>query len=163
MYPEKCENSVVDENDKYKRRRCKVTGYLCRPTIFRNYGKSECIFEPQYLNRTPVKQLIKIIENLKPGMRVYWSYKTAAHTWAKTQIHTESGTIKEIQEDGGLVIAPDKMCCNWYASIHDITRSIKLKKEELDSILQKAVEELETEEQIRKESREDRTGEGENV
>lgn len=155
MKPENCENSIVDETDKYKRRRCKVTGYLCRPTVFRDYGKSECVFEPQYMNRTPVKQLARVIENIKPGMRVHWSYQTSAHTWAKTQIHTASGVIKEIAQDGRLIIAPDNMLGYHYASIHDITRSIKLKKEELGPILEKVVEELEIEERIRKESREE--------
>lgn len=155
MYPEMCENSVVDENDKYKRRRCKVTGYLCRPTVFRDYGKSECIFEPQYLNRAAVKQLIKIIENLKPGMRVWWSYKTASHSWMKTQIHTATGVIKEIQEDGRLIITTNQFICDWKASIHDITRSIKLEKEDLEPIMQKVAEDLEAEERIRKETREE--------
>ena len=155
MHPMECENGVVDEKDKYKRRRCKATGYICRPTIWRDHGKAECIFEPQYMNRAAVKRLAKIIENVRPGMRVYWSYKTASHVWMKTQIRTASGTIKEIQEDGRLVIISEELKGNWYASIHDITRSIKLEKEELEPVLQRVEEELEIEERIRKESREE--------
>ena len=156
MNPEKCENGVVDETDVYRRRRCKITGYLCKPTVYGEYGKAECVFEPQYLNRAEVKQLIRIIEGLKLGMRVHWLYKMKSHTWKdKMQIHAASGTIREITEDGKILITPDNLNYTEHTTIHKIGRRIKLNKEELESLLQNSADELELEERIRKESGEE--------
>lgn len=155
MYAEFCKNGIVDENDRYKRRRCKITGYLCRPTTFGNFGTSKCVLEPQYLDHPKTKQLIEVIKHVKPGMRVYMAYKMTGGIWGKVNIHTTGGTIKEILEDGMMLIKFDSIKCKWSESVHELTRSIKLEKEELEAILQKAAAELETEERIKKESGEE--------
>ena len=155
MYPEFCKNSVIDENDKYRRRRCQITGYLCKPTKFADFGQSECALEPQYLDHPKTKQLIKVIKHIKPGMRVYMAYKMTGHIWGKVNLHTTTGVIEEIKEDGTMLIQFNNIKCKWPASVHELGRNIKLKKEELEAILIKAAEKLEEEERIKKESREE--------
>lgn len=155
MYPEFCKNGIVDENDMYKRRRCQITGYLCQPTKFASYGKAECVFEPRYLGHPETKKLIEVIKHVKPGMRVYMAYKMKGGIWGRVYIHTTGGTIEEITEDGTMWIRFDSIKCRWPASVHELTRSIKLEKEDLETILQMAAAELETEERIKKESREE--------
>ena len=155
MNPEFCKNSVIDENDKYKRRRCQITGYLCKPTKFANYGRSECALEPKYLDHPDTKRLIEIINHVKPGMRVYMAYKMRGRIWGKTNLRTTSGTIEEIKEDGTMLIQFDGIKCKWPASVHELGRNIKLEKEDLEVILQKAAARQEEEERIKKESREE--------
>ena len=151
MYEENCENSVLDAET--GKRRCKITGYVCKPTIWREHGKSECIFEPKYLQNKEVKRIRKVIENIQPGMRVYFSYRMQGPTWGKTILNTTGAQILEIEEDGRLVLKADDFVIKTRGyTIHDLTRSLKLDRKQLGPLLQQLEMELENEEQIQKES-----------
>ena len=87
---------------------------------------------------------------------MHWLYKMKSHTWKdKMQIHAASGTIREITEDGKILITPDNLNYTENTNIHKIGRRIKLNKEEMESLLQNSADELELEERIRKESGEE--------
>ena len=150
MYVENCENSSLDEET--GKRKCKITGYVCKPTIWRDHGRAECIFEPQYLHREDVKRVRKAIENIQVGMKVHFSYRMQGQLWGKTIINTASAQIIEIKENGSLVLKVDGFVRKFEGySIYDLTRSLKLDKKQLGPLIKLMEEELEEEERRKKE------------
>lgn len=149
-----CKNSVKDEENPVIRR-CSVTGYICKPTK-KFGGKYQCIFEPQYMELEQAQTILKLIKGLEPGMTVYFSFRTSGGTFGRDQIVPSSGQIRKIKDNGKLII--DSKQWKWPVenfSIHDLTRGLYLKKEDYKRILERQNEELENQERIDRELRED--------
>lgn len=147
----KCENMQKDPLGI----RCKATGYLCRyiPADPRNrYGS--CGFAPMYLKSKKMQQMIAQIRAVKPGSAVTVIFRRSHGWYTREVIDSSQGEVLSIDDYGTMEVKVKSLRGSWKYRPEDLTRTVFLNNRELERNIEKIQEELEEQDRINRERRE---------
>ena len=149
------ECSNAEKNEETGEVMCKATGYCCRHVSPIPWKKSTCIFDEKFLKCAQMKQMLEMIRSVQVGSTVVIPYRRNYGWYTKEVIDSSLGTVLKISKYGLMEIDVHAWKGTWKYGIEDFTRTIFLSGRELEKKLEAAQDELDEQERIRAERRED--------
>lgn len=139
---------------------CKATGYCCgyAPSDPRKI-KSPCLFDEIFASNAQIKRMLAMIRAVKVGSKVIVPYKRRYGWYTREVIDSSLGTVLTIDKFGHMEIDVHAWKGTWKYRLEDFTRTIFLSRSELEENMEEKLEimqeELDEQERIRAERREE--------
>lgn len=149
----KCGNE--ERNPETGRIYCRATGYLCRyvPADLRNRC-GPCGFAPMYLKSKRMQEMIAQIRAVKPGSTVTVIFRQSHGWYTKETVNSSRGEVIGIDDYGIMEVKVNSLQGTWKYRPEDLTRTIFLKDREAKESIVKQQEEIDEQDRINRERRE---------
>lgn len=152
--------SNAERNEETGDLMCKATGYCCayKPSDPSKI-MSPCLFDEIFASNRQIKQMIAMIKAVQVGSKVVVPYRRRYGWYTREVIDSSLGTVLKITKYGRMEVDVHAWRGTWDYGPEDFTRTIFLCKSELGENLEEKLEimqeELEEQERIRAERREE--------
>ena len=139
---------------------CKATGYGCRyiPSDPKKHY-SPCLFDPIFSKCKQLQEMLEAIRTVQVGSEVIVLFKTQNGFYTKTALDSSKGKVLRIDRYGCMEIEVAAWIGTWKFNPEDFTRFLFLSKKESEKKQIELEEQMEEQERMKAERREEKEDE----